>query len=61
MAISMKPTSVGLQNTFGTQMRHAFVAIPSPETEFLGRWRSLMDVPFCMGVGGGFDVMAGKV
>lgn len=39
-----------------------FVAISSPKKEqFLGRWRSLMNVPFCMGVGGSFDVMAGKV
>lgn len=39
-----------------------FVAITSPRKEvFLERWQSLMDVPVCHGVGGSFDVMAGKV
>lgn len=39
-----------------------FVAISSPKKEqFLGRWRSTMKVPYCMGVGGSFDVVAGKV
>ena len=39
-----------------------FVAISSPKKEqFLGRWRDLMQVPYCMGVGGSFDVKAGKV
>lgn len=39
-----------------------FVAISSPKKEkFLGRWMSEMRVPFCMGVGGSFDVMAGVV
>ncbi len=38
-----------------------FVAISSPKKEiFLGRWRDTMDIPFCMGVGGSFDVVAGK-
>lgn len=38
-----------------------FVAISSPKKEiFLGRWRETMDIPFCMGVGGSFDVVAGK-
>ena len=39
-----------------------FVAISSPKKEqFLGRWQSFMRVPFAMGVGGTFDVAAGKV
>jgi len=37
-----------------------FVAISSPKKEtFLAEYRSLMKVPFAMGVGGTFDVMAG--
>ena len=37
-----------------------FVAITSPKKEkFLGRWMPEMAVPFCMGVGGSFDVVAG--
>ena len=39
-----------------------FVAISSPKKErFLGQWQSFMRVPFAMGVGGTFDVAAGKV
>ncbi len=39
-----------------------FVAISSPKKEqFLGAWRDQMQVPYCMGVGGSFDVIAGKV
>jgi N-acetylglucosaminyldiphosphoundecaprenol N-acetyl-beta-D-mannosaminyltransferase len=39
-----------------------FVAISSPKKEqFLGRWQAQMKVPFAMGVGGTFDVAAGKV
>ena len=39
-----------------------FVAISSPEKErFLGRYQTEMKVPFAMGVGGTFDVVAGKV
>ena len=39
-----------------------FVAISSPKKEqFLGSWRDRMHVPYCMGVGGSFDVIAGKV
>ena len=26
----------------------------------MGRWRETMNIPFCMGVGGSFDVVAGK-
>lgn len=39
-----------------------FVAISSPKKEqFLGRYQARMKVPFAMGVGGTFDVAAGKV
>ncbi|MEC7985501.1 MAG: WecB/TagA/CpsF family glycosyltransferase [Myxococcota bacterium] len=39
-----------------------FVAISSPKKEeFLGRWRDVMKIPYIMGVGGSFDVVAGKV
>jgi N-acetylglucosaminyldiphosphoundecaprenol N-acetyl-beta-D-mannosaminyltransferase len=38
------------------------VAITSPKKEqFLARWSKLIQVPVCHGVGGSFDVMAGKV
>lgn len=39
-----------------------FVAISSPrKEEFLARWQAHMRVPFAMGVGGSFDVVAGLV
>lgn len=39
-----------------------FVAITSPKKEqFLGRYQAEMRVPFAMGVGGAFDVVAGNV
>lgn len=38
------------------------VAITSPKKErFMARWNDLMEVPVVHGVGGSFDVMAGKV
>lgn len=38
------------------------VAMSSPKKEkFLARWNNRLDVPVCHGVGGSFDVMAGKV
>lgn len=38
-----------------------FVGFSSPMKErFLNRWMPLMQVPFCMGVGGSFDIVAGK-
>jgi N-acetylglucosaminyldiphosphoundecaprenol N-acetyl-beta-D-mannosaminyltransferase len=38
------------------------VAMSSPRKEqFLGRWADAMNVPVCHGVGGSFDVLAGKV
>lgn len=39
-----------------------FVAMTSPKKEkFLGRWAPRLQVPVCHGVGGSFDVLAGKV
>jgi N-acetylglucosaminyldiphosphoundecaprenol N-acetyl-beta-D-mannosaminyltransferase len=39
-----------------------FVAMTSPMKErFMARWSARMNVPVCHGVGGSFDVMAGKV
>jgi N-acetylglucosaminyldiphosphoundecaprenol N-acetyl-beta-D-mannosaminyltransferase len=38
-----------------------FVGISSPKKEkFLNRWMGEIQVPFCMGVGGSFDIVAGK-
>lgn len=38
-----------------------FVAISSPQKErFLGTYQAKMKIPFAMGVGGSFDVIAGK-
>jgi N-acetylglucosaminyldiphosphoundecaprenol N-acetyl-beta-D-mannosaminyltransferase len=39
-----------------------FLGMTSPKKErFLARWSAEMGVPLCHGVGGSFDVMAGKV
>ena len=39
-----------------------FVAMSPPKKEtFLARWSRQLDVPVCHGVGGAFDVLAGKV
>lgn len=39
-----------------------FVAMTSPKKErFLSAWGPALDVPVCHGVGGSFDVLAGKV
>ena len=39
-----------------------FIGITSPKKEiFLSRWARYMEVPVCHGVGGSFDVIAGKV
>ena len=39
-----------------------FVAITSPTKEiFLNTYKDIIDIPFIMGVGGSFDVVAGKV
>jgi N-acetylglucosaminyldiphosphoundecaprenol N-acetyl-beta-D-mannosaminyltransferase len=38
-----------------------FIAMPTPHKErFLHRYRSSLNVPFIMGVGGAFDVLAGQ-
>ena len=38
-----------------------FVGFSSPKKEkFLNRWMDTMKVPFCMGVGGSFDIIAGR-
>lgn len=38
-----------------------FVGFSSPQKEmFLNRWMSVMQASFCMGVGGSFDIVAGK-
>jgi len=38
-----------------------FVGFSSPRKEkFLNQWMPVMGVPFCMGVGGSFDIVAGK-
>jgi N-acetylglucosaminyldiphosphoundecaprenol N-acetyl-beta-D-mannosaminyltransferase len=38
-----------------------FVGFSSPKKEkFLKRWMAVMSVPFCMGVGGSFDIIAGR-
>ena len=38
------------------------VGISSPEKErFLARWSGQLGVPVCHGVGGSFDILAGKV
>lgn len=39
-----------------------FIAMPTPRKErLLAQWRNSLNVPFIMGVGGSFDVLAGKV
>jgi len=39
-----------------------FVAITSPKKEiFLNKYKDILTIPFTMGVGGSFDVIAGKV
>ena len=44
----------------GAQM--LFVAMSSPKKEiFLNRYKDKLDVPFIMGVGGAFDVVAGQI
>jgi N-acetylglucosaminyldiphosphoundecaprenol N-acetyl-beta-D-mannosaminyltransferase len=46
----------------GSGARMLFVAITSPKKEnFINRWRDELGVDFVMGVGGTFDVVAGKV
>ena len=55
------------ENAVVTRIRESgarllFVAITSPKKEnFINRWRDRLGVDFVMGVGGTFDVVAGKV
>ncbi len=45
----------------GSRARLLFVAISSPRKEtFINRWKNELGVDFVMGVGGTFDVVAGK-
>jgi len=45
-----------------SEARLLFVAISSPKKEnFINRWKDQLGVDFVMGVGGTFDVVAGKV
>lgn len=53
--------SVALQIS-QSQPHILFVAITSPKKEiFLNNYKHIIKVPFCMGVGGSFDVIAGVV
>ncbi len=50
------------QNIADSKADVLLVAITSPKKEqFMARWNDLMNVPVVHGVGGSFDVMAGKV
>jgi N-acetylglucosaminyldiphosphoundecaprenol N-acetyl-beta-D-mannosaminyltransferase len=45
----------------GSRADVLFVAMTSPKKEkFMARWSATMGVPVCHGVGGSFDVLAGK-
>ena len=47
-------------NASGADM--LFVALGSPKQErWIARYRSMLETPFCMGVGGSFDVLSGRV
>jgi len=49
-------------NIAAVQPHILFVAMTSPKKEqFLARWSDHIGVPVCHGVGGSFDVLAGKV
>jgi N-acetylglucosaminyldiphosphoundecaprenol N-acetyl-beta-D-mannosaminyltransferase len=51
-----------VQQIAASGARLLFVAITSPKKEnFINRWRDRLGVDFVMGVGGTFDVVAGKV
>lgn len=51
-----------VQQIAASGARLLFVAITSPKKEnFINRWRDQLGVDFVMGVGGTFDVVAGKV
>jgi N-acetylglucosaminyldiphosphoundecaprenol N-acetyl-beta-D-mannosaminyltransferase len=51
-----------VENIRASGAKLLFVAITSPKKEnFINRWRDQLGVTFVMGVGGTFDVVAGKV
>ena len=51
-----------VQDILASQPDCLFLAMPTPAKErFMARWRTKLDVPFIMGVGGSVDVVAGKV
>ncbi len=51
-----------IENIKNSKADILFVAMGSPQKEiFLSKYSKAMDVPFTMGVGGSFDVIAGKV
>ncbi len=51
-----------VENIKASRADMLFVAISPPKKEqFMGRWAKEMNIPVCHGVGGSFDVMAGKV
>ncbi|WP_233864507.1 WecB/TagA/CpsF family glycosyltransferase [Paraburkholderia adhaesiva] len=51
-----------VEKIHGSGARLLFVAITSPKKEnFINRWQAQLGVDFVMGVGGTFDVVAGKV
>ena len=73
---SLKVTLAGWRNGYWSEAEEAgvvaeirksrpdvlFVAMSSPKKEmFLKRWKNELQVPFVMGVGGTFDVVAGYV
>ena len=50
-----------VERIHGSGAELLFVAISSPRKEiFINRWRNRLGVAFAMGVGGSFDVVAGK-
>lgn len=58
--------SANEETAIATQIKNSkadilFVGFSSPKKEFfLNKYIHLMQVPFCMGVGGSFDIIAGK-
>lgn len=51
-----------VENVKNSKADILFVAMGSPKKEiFLSKYSKVMEVPFTMGVGGSFDVVAGKV
>lgn len=51
-----------LSRIIASQADCLFIAMPTPRKErLLAKWKDALDVPFIMGVGGSFDVLAGKI